>query len=47
MSQFIKKNNIEAINHGKVTETYVAEIFYFEIYCGNCICLKTSINKFF
>ena len=36
---------IETIDHEKVTETYVAEILQYKIYCGKCIYLKTSINE--
>ena len=33
------------IDHGKVTETYVAEILQNKIYCDKIIYLKTSINE--
>ena len=35
------------IDHGKVTETYVAEILQNKTYCDKFIYLKTSINKLF
>ena len=33
------------IDHGKLTETYVAEILQNKKYCGKYIYLKTSINE--
>ena len=33
------------IDHGKVTETYAAEILQNKTYCDKFICLKTSINE--
>ena len=38
-----KEIYIEMIDHGKVTETYVAEILQNKIYCDKFIYLKTSI----
>ena len=38
---------IGMIHHGKVTETYFAEILQNKIYCDKFIYLKTSINGVF
>ena len=35
----------ETIDHGKVAETYVAEIHQNKIYCDKFIYLKTSIDE--
>ena len=40
-----KKIYIETIDHGKVTETYVAEILQNKIYHDKFIYLKTSVNE--
>ena len=39
------KSNIKTIYHGKVTETYAAEILQNKIYNDNIIYSKTSINE--
>ena len=36
---------IETIDHGKVTETYVAKILQNKIYCDKFIYFKTSANE--
>ena len=41
-----KKIYIEIVDHGKVTETYVAEILQNKIYCDKFIYLKTSMMEF-
>ena len=41
-----KEIYIETIDHGRVTETYVAEILHNKIYCDKIICLKVSFNEF-
>ena len=33
------------IDHGKVTETYIAEILQYKKYCDKFIHLKTFINE--
>ena len=35
----------ETKDHGKVTETYVAEILQNKIYCNKFIYLNTSVNE--
>ena len=53
MSQFFwniantkqKEIYIETIDHGKVTETFLAEILQNKIYCDKFFYLKTSINN--
>ena len=52
MSQFVwnitntkQEIYIETIDHGKVTEAYVAELLQYKIYCDKFIYLKTSINE--
>ena len=40
-----KEIYIKMVDHGKVTETYVAEIIQNKIYCDKFIYLKASVNE--